>query len=174
MTVISHATMMERELEAKVDAHVAALIASGVNPSDITEEQMEQMCHAAWQDLSPHAKRKAGEDGVLLAVTQVMGERLAEKLFSAGTGWDVSDEDLKAIATELRIEPTEAKGCLAAFRHKAKSVTAQDISEWRTLARFAPLFLDQPSSMSLAAAAESRAISGDTLAMSFLSWRELA
>lgn len=172
--VVNHSTLLDREIEARVEQGVKALIDSGVDPDDITEEQLKAIAEKALGEMSPAAMDHCAQEGLLHMAKQVIGERLAERFWDIGMGWPLTGDEVRAIAEGMRIDPAEAEDCLQTYRDAASDATFEELSIFRSLGRFAPLFLREPKGDTIGEVATRKAARGDKLAMSFLAWKEIA
>lgn len=171
---VNHQTLREREIEMRLEAGFEALIASGVKASDITDRDIEKIVSATYEALSPAAKEQSAQAGLHHMVKQVFGERLAEAIWEAGTGWPETEDEVRSLAASMGISPDDAPECLQAFRSAADEVTVEDIEVFRSLSQFTPLFIGTPKDAQLADVATTKAKQQDKLALSFLAWRDLA
>lgn len=172
--IINHSILVDREIEARVEQGVKNLIASGVKPVDITEEHLKEIAAKALDDMSPAAKDHCAQEGLWHMAKQVIGERLAERFWDIGMGWPLTGEEVRMIAKGMKIDPQEAEECLQTYRDAASDATFEELSVFRSLGRFAPLFLGEPKGATIGEVATRKAARGDKLALSFLAWKEIA
>lgn len=172
--VVNHSTLLDREIEARVEQGVKALIDSGIDPDDITEKQLKAIAEKALGEMSPAAMDHCAHEGFLLMAKQVIGERLSERFWEMGMGWPLTGDEVRVIAKGMRIDPHEAEECLQAYRDAASDATFEELSVFRSLGRFAPLFLGEPKASTIGEVATRKAAKGDKLALSFLAWKEIA
>ncbi|MGN7829352.1 hypothetical protein ACTJJ8_21705 [Agrobacterium radiobacter] len=171
--IINHSALVDREIEARVERGVKDLIASGVKPSDITEAHLKVIAEKAMNDMSPAAMDQCAQAGFLHMAKQVIGERLAERFWDTGMGWPLTGEEFRMIAKGMNIAPSEAEECLQTYRDAASDATFEELSVFRSLGRFAPLFLGEPKGATIGEVATRKAARGDKLALSFLAWKEI-
>ncbi len=169
--IVNHSALLNREIEARVEQGVKALIDSGVDPDAVTEEQFKAIAEKAMGEMSPAAMDHCAHEGLLLMAKQVIGEKLAERFWELGKGWPKTGKEVRKIAFDMRIAPDDAEECVLVYREAASKATFDTLDLFRSLGRFAPLFLGEPKEATIGEVAVRKAAKGDKLAMSFLAWK---
>ncbi|MFP5078630.1 hypothetical protein ACLE20_15095 [Rhizobium sp. YIM 134829] len=166
--------LADRELESKVEIAVRDVAASGVDPSTMSAVEQKELSRAAWETLSPEAKKRAAMEGLELIARRVLGEYIAEQIWLAGYGWAATKKQIAECGSRTKIHPDDVVDCLEAFRTAHVDFTAEEAADFKSLSRFMPLFVMQSAETTLGEAAARKAAAGDKLALSFLAWKEIA
>lgn len=163
-------SLIDREIEAKVDAAVKVEIAKGKKPSDMGRRDLEVIASVVYPAMSPAAKRKAALAGLEQMAKGVFGEMLAEKLWQSGLGYGIPDVELVAMAKSMRFaEAEDAPEWLSIYREDIAECTLERLDGmYKSAQRFRSLLLGEPSDALLREVAIRKAAKGDLLARAFL------
>lgn len=172
MATFPVSSLVEREIEKKINAATAGMLAGGRQPSDMGHREFQAIANEVRGQFSPAARDKLVHDGLVQLVKNVLGEKIAEVLWQDGSGWDAPPDHVRAIAARLKFaDDTDPLECLDVFKDGVMNATRDDVECFRSLGRFRPLFVAQPDDALLGEIATVKASRGDKLAMSVLTWR---
>lgn len=163
-------SLIDREIETKIDAALNAEIAKGKRPSDMGRKDFEAIASAAYPALSPSARKQAALAGIERMVMGVFGEMLAENLWQSGRGYGVPDAELVAIAKSMRFAGSEdAPEWLSIYREDIAECTLERLDDtYKSAQRFRSLLLGEPPEALLGEVAIRKAMKGVALAQAFL------
>ena len=166
-------SLIEREIETKIDAAVRAEIAKGKKPSDMGRRDLEVIADAAMSTMSPEARKQAAIAGLERMAKGVFGEMIAEQLWQSGRGYGAPKTEIVSIATKMRFTPPEeAPEWLSIYREDVAECTLERLDEtYKSAQRFRALLVGEPMSALLGEVALRKAVSGDPLAKAFLAGR---
>lgn len=168
--------LVDIEIEAKIGAAIQAELDKGKRPSDMGKRDFASISDAVRDTMSPAAKREMIEQGVLHMVRMVFGEMIAERIWTAGTGWSTPEHEVRQITRDLKMtDEDDALASFECFKESLPDLNREELEEFPKLSkRFSPLFVAQPADATLGEIATRKAMSGDKLALSFLAWKEIA
>jgi len=173
MSIHKPISLLDREIERKVDDAVKAAIGAGKKPSDMGRREFEAIAEHARKTMSPEAFRKVAMDGLEIMVKCVFGEMIAERLWTSGNGYGATHQHLRTLAKGIGLEPAaEAPEWLHLFREDLGECTLQRLNDtYKCAGRFRPLLVGEPADALLGEVATRKAMEGDPLALAFLSGR---
>jgi hypothetical protein len=177
-------SLVDREIETKIDAALRAEIAKGKKPSDMGVRDFHGIADDLHGKVSPSAREHLIRLGLEQMVKFVLGAMIAEVVWADGTGWPSKDEHILAVSRRVTVKgqtvkhssDDQALDCARVFRECLPDMTRAEFHEQCPEAivdRFRALFIGQPEDRTLGEIATVKAVRGDKLAMSFLAWRPL-
>lgn len=168
-------SITELEINARVAAAIHSEVAAGKKPSDMGRNDFEKIADAVMDKFSPAARKQLIHHGVLVMVRRVLGEKVAKVVWDRQTGWPHDAADIEEIGRQLKFEdPKEAVLCLSSYREHIADLKFSELEEFELTGRFAPLFIAQGPDVTLGEIATLKAARGDKLALSYLTWKEIA
>lgn len=173
--------LTEREIDAKVDEAVRAEIAKGKKASDMGRQEHLSIARAAHAKMSPAARKQAAIDGLTHIACFVLGGIIAESIWQSGKGWPADEQAALGAyrsatfrGMPLRLSSdAEAMQCLGVFREELPELTRKEFDDRCDpvlVERFGAMFDGQQKRATIGEIATKKAMLGDPLAMSFLSW----
>ncbi|QLF68324.1 hypothetical protein FE840_001445 [Peteryoungia desertarenae] len=158
-------------IESKVEAAVRKHVAQGLIPSRATKEDLSLIAEGIWKEMNPVLQEQAALAFIQNVAKCFLGEKIAKVLWDHGLGWDVNAETIHKAAERLRIERESASDCLQSYREALFQATTEDLSNFASFGRFAPLLLGMPEGTTLQEAATVKLARRDKLAMAFFAGR---
>lgn len=166
-------SLIEREIETKIDAAVKAEIAKGRKPADMGRRDFEAVADAVMKTMSPAACKLAALAGLEHMAKGVFGEMIAERLWHLRLGYGVPAAEIVSMARDMRFTPPdEAPEWLSIYREDVAECTLERLdATYKSAQRFRALLLGEPTHAQLGEVAVRKAASGDPLALAFLAGR---
>jgi hypothetical protein len=177
-------SLINREIETKIDAALRAEIAKGKKPSDMGVRDFHGIAESLRDKVSPAARDELVRQGLEHMVKFVLGAMIAEVIWKDGTGWPANDEQILVASRRVTVKgqpvrhssDDQAIDCFQVFRETLPDMTRTTFHEAcdeAIVSRFRALFIGQSDDRTLGEIAVVKAANGDRLAMSFLAWRPL-
>lgn len=175
-------SLIEREIETKIDAAIKAELAKGKKPADMGVRDFNSIAVGLHDKWSPGAREAIIREGIEHMVKFVLGAMIAEVVWNDGTGWPADDDVILAASRRVKVDgkPTketnivDAVECFGVFRDGLPDLNRDGFHDYcddKVVERFRALFIGQPDDRTLGEIATVKAARGDPLAMSFLAWR---
>ncbi|MEJ5020633.1 hypothetical protein WH297_12950 [Ochrobactrum vermis] len=177
-------SLIDREIEAKIDAAVRAELVKGKKVSDLSAKDIRNIAADIRTSFSPSARKELVIAGVEHAIKLVLGAKIAEVIWHDGTGWPSDDMGVLSAASRVTVKgkplkqpQDEALESFNVFRDALPDLNRDafmELCEPAMIDRFQCLFAGQPEDRTLGEIATLKAMSRDKVAMSFLAWRPIA
>lgn len=175
-------SLIDREIETKIEAAIQAEFAKGKKVSDLSAKDILTMAKDLRASFSPSAQKEVIIAGVEHAIKFVFGAKIAEVIWRDGTGWPSDDMGVLSAASRVMIKgkplnqpEDEALESFRVFRETLPDLTQNtfmELCEQEMIARFRGLFIGQPEDRTLGEIATVKAMSRDKIALSILAWKE--